>query len=269
MEKIETPILIVRNIVIFPYMIIPLNIGRDFSIKAVEAALADKSEIAVFVQNKFDAETVETEDIKKNGVLAHILKMVRVPDGSMRILIEATKRIVLDEFKIENNLSKGLVTVLEEELPVDDNEVEALYKLAKSKFEKCLNKGLNVTPEIISPSIDIENPARLADIIVAQLDIDINEKYKVLETIGIKDRLEITNEYLDKEIEILEIKNRIQEKMKKGMDDTQKEFFLREQLKAIQDELGVNQESFEEIDRYREIASERRFTDENGKLLNL
>lgn len=267
MEKIETPILIVRNIVIFPYMIIPLNIGRDFSIKAVEEALSDKSEIAVFVQNKFDAENIEVSDIKKNGVLAHILKMVRVPDGSMRILIEATKRIVLDEFKIENNLSKGLVNILEEEIPVDDNEVEALYKLAKSKFEKCLNKGLNVTPEIISPSIDIENPARLADIIVAQLDIDINEKYKVLETIEIKDRLEITNEYLDKEIEILEIKNRIQEKMKKGMDDTQKEFFLREQLKAIQDELGVNQESFEEIDRYREIASERRFTDEVRELV--
>lgn len=267
MEKIETPILIVRNIVIFPYMIIPLNIGRDFSIKAVEEALSDKSEIAVFVQNKFDAENVEISDIKKNGVIAHILKMVRVPDGSMRILIEATKRVVLDEFKIENNSSKGVVTLLEEEIPVDDNEVEALYKLAKSKFEKCLNKGLNVTPEIISPSIDIENPARLADIIVAQLDIDINEKYKVLETIGIKDRLEITNEYLDKEIEILEIKNRIQEKMKKGMDDTQKEFFLREQLKAIQDELGVNQESFEEIDRYREIASERRFTDEVRELI--
>ena len=267
MEKIETPILIVRNIVIFPYMIIPLNIGRDFSIKAVEDALNNKSEIAVFIQNKFDAENVEIDDIKRNGVLANILKMVRVPDGSMRILIESTKRVTLEEFKVENNSSKGVVSIIEEILPVDDNEIEALYKLAKSKFEKCLNKGLNVTPEIISPSIDIENPARLSDIIVAQLDIDISDKYKVLETIDVKKRLEITNEYLDKELEILEIKNRIQEKMKKGMDDTQREFFLREQLKAIQDELGVNQESYEEIDRYREIAAEKRFPEEVRELI--
>ena len=267
MENIETPILVVRNIVIFPYMIIPLNIGRDFSIKAVEEALKNKSEIAVFIQNKFDVESVEKEDIKKNGILANILKMVRVPDGSMRILIESTKRITLEEFKVENNSSKGTVSVVEEIIPVDDNEIEALYKLAKNKFEKCLNKGLNVTPEIISPSIDIENPARLADIIVAQLDIDINDKYKILETVEVKKRLEITNEYLDKELEILEIKNRIQEKMKKGMDDTQREFFLREQMKAIQDELGVNQESYEDIEKYREIALEKRFTDEVREII--
>lgn len=267
MEKIETPILIVRNIVIFPYMIIPLNIGRDFSIKAVEEALNNKSEIAIFIQSKFDAETVEIEDIKRNGILANILKMVRVPDGSMRILVESTKRVNLEEFKVENSSSKGIVSIVEEIIPVDDNEIEALYKLAKNKFERCLNKGLSVTPEIISPSIDIENPARLADIIVAQLDIDISDKYKVLETTEVKKRLEITNEYLDKELEILEIKNRIQEKMKKGMDDTQREFFLREQLKAIQDELGVNQESYEEIDKYREIALEKRFTDEARELI--
>jgi ATP-dependent Lon protease len=267
MEKIEIPILIVRNIVIFPYMIIPLNIGRDFSIKAVEDALNNKSEIAIFIQSKFDTETVEMEDIKKNGIIANILKMVRVPDGSMRILVESKKRVNLEEFRVENSSSKGIVSVVEEIMPVDDNEIEALYKLAKSKFERCLNKGLNVTPEIISPSIDIENPARLADVIVAQLDIDISDKYKVLETKEVKKRLEITNEYLDKEIDILEIKNRIQEKMKKGMDDTQREFFLREQLKAIQDELGVNQESYEEIDKYREIALEKRFTDEARELI--
>ena len=162
--------------------------------KAVEDALNNKSEIAVFIQNKFDAENVEIDDIKRNGVLANILKMVRIPDGSMRILIESTKRVTLEEFKVENNSSKGVVSIIEEILPVDDNEIEALYKLAKSKFEKCLNKGLNVTPEIISPSIDIENPARLSDIIVAQLDIDISDKYKVLETIDVKKRLEITIE---------------------------------------------------------------------------
>ncbi len=261
LENINMPVLIVRNIVIFPYMIIPLNIGREFSAKAVEEALKINSEIAIFVQNKFDVESVETEDIKKVGVMANILKMVKVPDGSMRILVESTSRVILEKFSIENGVSRGEVSIVNE-IVKDDSETEALYKLAKSKFEKCLAKGLNVTPEIISPSIDIENPARLADIIVAQLDIDINEKYTILEMFDVNKRLELLNEYLNKEVEILEIKNRIQEKMKKGMDDTQKEFFLREQLKAIQDELGMQQEGTEEIEKYREIAKEARFNDE-------
>lgn len=261
LENINMPVLIVRNIVIFPYMIIPLNIGREFSAKAVEEALKINSEIAIFVQNKFDVESVEAEDIKKVGIMANILKMVKVPDGSMRILVESTSRVLLEKFAIENGVSRGEVKIANEIIK-NDSETEALYKLAKSKFEKCLAKGLNVTPEIISPSIDIENPARLADIIVAQLDIDINEKYTILEMFDVNQRLELVNEYLNKEIEILEIKNRIQEKMKKGMDDTQKEFFLREQLKAIQDELGMHQEGTEEIEKYREIAKEARFTDE-------
>jgi ATP-dependent Lon protease len=265
-ENINMPVLIVRNIVIFPYMIIPLNIGREFSAKAVEEALKINSEIAIFVQNKFDVESVEAEDIKKVGVMANILKMVKIPDGSMRILVESTSRVLLEKFVIENGVSRGEVKIVNE-IVKNDSETEALYKLAKSKFEKCLTKGLNVTPEIISPSIDIENPARLADIIVAQLDIDINEKYTILETFDVNKRLELVNKYLNKEIEILDIKNRIQEKMKKGMDDSQKEFFLREQLKAIQDELGMQQEGTEEIEKYREIAKEARFTDEVREII--
>lgn len=265
-ESINMPVLIVRNIVIFPYMIIPLNIGREFSAKAVEEALKLNSEIAIFVQNKFDVESVELQDIKKVGVLANILKMVKVPDGSMRILVESSARAELQNFYIEDGVSKGEVNVVKESYS-ESTEIDALYKLAKSKFEKCLAKGLSVTPEIISPSIDIENPARLADIIVAQLDIDINEKYSILEEYDVNRRLEIVNEYLNKELDILEIKNRIQEKMKKGMDDTQKEFFLREQLKAIQEELGMQQEGTEEIEKYREISKEPRFTEEAREII--
>ena len=152
LENINMPVLIVRNIVIFPYMIIPLNIGREFSAKAVEEALKINSEIAIFVQNKFDVESVEAEDIKKVGIMANILKMVKVPDGSMRILVESTSRVLLEKFAIENGVSRGEVKIANEIIK-NDSETEALYKLAKSKFEKCLAKGLNVTPEIISPSI--------------------------------------------------------------------------------------------------------------------
>ncbi len=258
-EMIESPVLIVRNIVIFPYMIIPLNIGRDFSIKAVEESLKKNSEVAIFTQKKIEMEEVTKDEINKTGVLANILKMVRFPDGTLRVLIESFERIELEEFRIENNMSKGLVRVLKEENNVNDKETEALYKLAKNKFEKCLSKGLNVNPEIISPTIDIENPARLSDIIIAQLDIDIEEKYKALEELNIKKRLELTNEYLNKESDILEIKNKIQDKIKKGMDETQREYFLREQLKAIQDELGINFENEEEVERYKEKISESKY----------
>ena len=118
--------------------------------------------------------------------------MVKVPDGSMRILVESSARAELQNFYIEDGVSKGEVNVVKESYS-ESTEIDALYKLAKSKFEKCLAKGLSVTPEIISPSIDIENPARLADIIVAQLDIDINEKYSILEEYDVNRRLEIVN----------------------------------------------------------------------------
>lgn len=266
-EKIETPILVVRNIIIFPFMIIPLNIGRKFSIRAVEESLKKNSEIAIFTQKKIDLENIERSEINDIGVLANILKMVRFPDGSLRILVEAIERVELEEFKIENKVSKGIVSVKEEDNKREEQEVEALYKLAKNKFEKCLSKGLNVTPEIISPSIDVENPARLSDIIIAQLDIEIEEKYEALKELNIKKRLELTNEYLNKEFDILEIKNKIQEKIKKGMDETQKEFFLREQLKAIQDELGMKLENEEEIERYGNIIKDRKFSKEVIKVM--
>lgn len=258
-EKImDTPILVVRNIMIFPFMVIPLNIGRDFSIKSIEDSLKKNSEIAIFTQKKLEEEGLTIDEIYEVGVLANILKMVRFPDGTLRILVEASKRIKLERFDIENGISYGDVTILEE-VYEKDKELDALYKITKSKFENCLGKGLNVTPEVISPTIDIENPARLSDIVIAQLDIDITEKYIGLQEINIKNRLKLTSEYLNKELDILEIKNKIQEKIKKGMDDTQKEFFLREQLKAIQDELGMKPDNDEEIEKYIEIFKDKKF----------
>lgn len=253
------PALIVRNVIIFPYMIIPLNIGRDFSIKAVEESLKTNSEIAIFTQKKINLDDIAKEDINEIGVLANILKMIRFPDGTLRILVEASTRIKLDKFKIENNLSRADISFLQEENNEKDQEMEALYKIGKSKFEKCLNKGLSVSPEIISPNIDIEDPARFSDIVVAQLDIDIVDKYEALRETDIKKRMKIVNEFLNKEFDILELKNKIQEKMKQGMDESQREFFLREQLKAIQDELGVNSEGELEIETYREALEEKRF----------
>jgi len=256
---LDFPVLIVRNVIIFPYMIIPLNIGRDFSIKAVEESLKKNSEIVIFTQKKINAENVTKEDINETGVLANILKMIRFPDGTLRILVEASARVKLENFRIENNESKADVILLQEYGGEKDKEMEALYKIGKSKFEKCLNKGLSVTPEIISPSIDIEDPARFSDIVVAQLDIDITDKYLALQELDVKKRITLVNEFLNKEFDILELKNKIQEKMKQGMDESQREFFLREQLKAIQDELGVNSEGELEIENYKEALEDKRF----------
>ncbi|NLK63413.1 MAG: hypothetical protein GX287_08200, partial [Fusobacteria bacterium] len=227
------PALIVRNIIVFPYMIIPLNIGRDFSINSIEESLKKNNEIVIFTQKKINVKDVQKEDINEVGVLANIIKMLRFPDGTLRILVEASKRVKLVDFNIENTTSRAEIEFLDEVNNINDREMEALYKIGKSRFEKCLSKGLTVTPEIISPNIDIEDSGRFSDVVAAQLDIDIEDKYLALGEIDVKKRLETVNELLNKEYEILELKNKIQEKMKKGMDDSQREFFLREQLKAI------------------------------------
>ncbi|BDU49740.1 endopeptidase La [Haliovirga abyssi] len=269
-EKIELPLLVVRNVVIFPYMVIPLNVGREFSVRAVEESLKRNSEIAIFTQKKIEKDEMKKDDIYEFGVLTNILKMVRFPDGTLRILVEAIKRIELKDFKIDEKtkMSKGEVVVLNEigNQKDKDKEEEALYKIVKNKFETCLSRGLTVTPEIISPTIDVELPGRLSDIITAQLDINLEEKYNALKELDVKKRLELTIENLNKELDVLEIKNKIQDKIKKGMDETQKEFFLREQLKAIEEELGIQVENDEEVERYKNEFNKRKFPNNVKKL---
>lgn len=255
------PALIVRNIIVFPYMIIPLNIGRDFSINSIEESLKKNNEIVIFTQKKINVKDVQKEDINEVGVLANIIKMLRFPDGTLRILVEASKRVKLVDFNIENTTSRAEIEFLDEVNNINDREMEALYKIGKSRFEKCLSKGLTVTPEIISPNIDIEDSGRFSDVVAAQLDIDIEDKYLALGEIDVKKRLETVNELLNKEYEILELKNKIQEKMKKGMDDSQREFFLREQLKAIQEELGLDNDYDSDLDEYKEILESKKYPD--------
>ena len=260
-SRIEgVPILVVRNIIIFPYMLIPLNIGRSFSIKAVEESLTkNNNQIAVFTQKKTELEDVVRDEIYDVGVYGNIIKMVRFPDGNVRILLEAVDRISLDEFRIENGASSGDVTRLDEIDHSYEKEQAALYKIVKKKFEQALVKGLTITPEIISPEVDVEQPARLSDIIVAQLDIELYEKYNVLKELDVERRLEFVNDYLSKEFDILDMRNKIQEKMKEGIDESQKEYLLREQLRVIQEELGMRGESEDEADRYIDLLSEKRF----------
>lgn len=253
------PALIVRNIIVFPYMIIPLNIGRDFSINSIEESLKKNNEIVIFTQKKINVKDVQKEDINEVGVLANIIKMLRFPDGTLRILVEASKRVKLVDFNIENTTSRAEIEFLDEVNNINDREMEALYKIGKSRFEKCLSKGLTVTPEIISPNIDIEDSGRFSDVVAAQLDIDIEDKYLALGEIDVKKRLETVNELLNKEYEILELKNKIQEKMKKGMDDSQREFFLREQLKAIQEELGLDNDYDSDLDEYKEMLESKKY----------
>lgn len=255
------PALIVRNIIVFPYMIIPLNIGRDFSINSIEESLKKNNEIVIFTQKKINVKDVKKDDINEVGVLANILKMLRFPDGTLRILVEASTRVKLVDFNIENTTSRAEIEFLDEVNNINDREMEALYKIGKSRFEKCLSKGLTVTPEIISPNIDIEDSGRFSDVVAAQLDIDIEDKYLALGEIDVKKRLETVNELLNKEYEILELKNKIQEKMKKGMDDSQREFFLREQLKAIQEELGLDNDYDSDLDEYKEILESKKYPD--------
>ena len=262
-EIIDTPILIVRNIVIFPYMVIPLNVGRNFSIKAIEEALKKNSEVAIFTQKKINVNKLNEKEVYRVGILANIIKMVRLPDGTLRILVESTERVQIENLTIDSKISRGEVSIITEKKYEDDieakNEIEALYKLVKKKFEVCLNKGLDITPEIISPLIDIEEPGRLADIVVAQLDIDLSEKYEVLAERDIKKRLELMNKYLNKELNILKIKDKIENKVKKGMDESQKEFLLREQLRAIEDELGVSGQINKELKEYEKKIKDKRF----------
>lgn len=247
------PMLPVRDIVVFPYMILPLYVGRESSIRAVEEALSKNRLIFLASQKDISEENPKEGTIYQTGTIAMIMRMRKLPDGRVKILIQGVAKGVIKSYtKSEPHFETKVEKITETVIPAGSIEYEAMIRTAKEHLEKIIALGRMLTPDILLVLDDVTDPGRMADLIASNLGLKVSDAQKVLETNDPKKRLALVNDILANELEVLQMQNRIKTQAKDEMSKSQREYFLREQMKAIKNELGDTDSRSEEIDELRE-----------------
>jgi ATP-dependent Lon protease len=254
------PVLPLRDIVIFPFMIVPLYVSRDRSIKAVEEALAENRMILLAAQKRQEEDDPGPDDIYPVGTAALIMRMLKLPDGRIRVLVQGLARARIASFEEGlPHLQSRIEVVTEAEVTQQGSlEIEALMRNVKAALEKSQNLGKPISPEVIVIANNMEEPGRLADLTASNLDLKVEGAQAILEALDPVERLRRVHELMTKELEVLTMQQEISSQAKGEMDRSQREFFLRQQLKAIQSELGEGNELAEEIAQLRDKAQKAR-----------
>jgi ATP-dependent Lon protease len=256
-EQVEIPsnipLLPVRDIVVFPYMIIPLFVGRDSSIRSVEEALSRSDRLILLASQKdISDEHPSPEGIYKMGTVAMIMRMRKLPDGRIKILTQGLCKATIQEFTQTQPFYEVKITKVEEQNNNYGSEIEALMRNVREQLEKVISLGRVLSPDILMVLDDITDPGRLADLVASNLGLKVSEAQSILETTDSVERLKKIHEILAREIEVLAIQAKIRSQAKDEMTKSQKEYFLREQIRAIKNELGDTDSKTEEINELRE-----------------
>ncbi len=255
------PLLAVRDIIVFPNIVVPLFVGRPKSLKALEVAMLGNRLIVIVAQKDPKVEDPKPEDLYNIGTLCHIHQMVKLPDNTVKVLVEGKERVRLDEFLRTDEFFEAKVTPISLEIPYSSH-IEALLRNVISEFEKYVKLHPKVPPEIMITIMSMNDAGRIADIIAANMHIKLQEKQQILEAILPEERLKKLLSLLVREVEVLELEKKIHEEVRKQMEQTQKEYYLREQLKAIQKELGRSDDLSEEIEEYTKKIKEAKMPPE-------
>ena len=246
------PVLPLRDIVIFPFMIVPLFVSRERSIRAVDQALAENRMIMLVTQRDIDKEEPLAEDLYSIGTAAIIMRMLKLPDGRIRILVQGLSRARINYVEEAAGYLQARIDPLQEPESGQSLETEALLRNVRSSLEKAVGLGKNISPEVMQIVANLDEPARLSDLAASNLELKVEDAQSVLELVDVNARLRRVNELLNKEIEVLTVQAEINTQAKGEIDRSQREFYLRQQLKAIQSELGEGNELAEDIAGYRE-----------------
>lgn len=252
----EYPMIPLRGLTVFPNMVLHFDIGREKSINALEKAMIMNQHIFLSSQMDENLDLPTPDDFYKVGVIGKIKQMLKLPGDSIRVLVEGLSRGVIEEVIFEVPYFRCRVRTVDEPETADDAESEALMRTVLASFENYININKSIAPEVFASVVSIENPGRLADVIASHLDIKLEDKQLLIEEFDHKKRLEKLNEILVKEIEIMNIEQDISSKVKSQMNQNQREYYLREQLRVIQEELGGVDELEEELDNFRKQLDE-------------
>ncbi len=254
-DKKRIPVLPLRGVLVFPNMVLHLDIGRERSISALERAMVDDNRILLITQKDSKVDEPVSGDLYEIGTEALVKQMIKLPGGTIRVLVEGLNRAKIVELYTEELFLEAKTKIIKDKAERTP-EIEALMRIVLGKFEQYIKLSRKVPPETLSTVSDIEVPGQFADVVASHLSMKIQQKQEILEAVNPVDRLEKLNEALSKEMEILEIESKINLRVRNQMEKTQKEYYLREQMKAIQGELGEKDERMAEAEEYREKIAE-------------
>ena len=244
------PVLPLRDVVVYPHMVIPLFVGRGKSIKALEAAMVDNKQIFLVAQRKSANDDPSPKDIYELGTLSSVLQLLKLPDGTVKVLVEGEQRARAKEYHQEQGYLEATVEPIDEpNEALKEQEVSILMRSLMSQFEQYIKLNKKIPPEVLSPLAGIEEPGRLADTIAAHLTLKVDDKQELLETLDVGVRLERLMAAIENEIDLLHVEKRVRGRVKRQMEKSQREYYLNEQMKAIQKELGELGEEGNEIDQ--------------------
>ncbi|MGH6882738.1 MAG: endopeptidase La, partial [Hypericibacter sp.] len=255
------PVLPLRDIVVFPHMIVPLFVGREKSVRALEDVMKDDKQILLVTQKNAAQDDPTTADIYTVGTLGTVLQLLKLPDGTVKVLVEGGKRARILKYTENEAFFEAFAEPLEEEAG-DTKEIEALARTVVSQFEQYIKLNKKVPPEVLVSINQIEEPGKLADTVASHLSLKIPEKQDLLEATSVGQRLERVYGFMESEIGVLQVEKRIRSRVKRQMEKTQREYYLNEQLKAIQKELGEGEDGRDELAEIEEKIAKTKLSKE-------
>src|SRR6056297_3463148 len=255
------PVLPLRDIVVFPHMIVPLFVGREKSVRALEEVMQDDKQILLSSQMDASVDDPEADGIYRAGVLANVLQLLKLPDGTVKVLVEGVARVRITEYLDNENFFEARAEYLQE-MPGDQATIEALLRTVGDEFERYAKVKKNIPEEALAAVSDTEEPAKLADLVAGHLGIEVDQKQELLETLSVSERLEKVYGLMQGEMSVLQVEKKIKTRVKSQMEKTQREYYLNEQVKAIQKELGDGEEGANEVAELEEKIANTKFSKE-------
>jgi len=240
------PVLPLRDIVVFPHMIVPLFVGREKSVRALEDVMKDDKQILLITQKNAAQDDPTTDDIYTVGTVGTVLQLLKLPDGTVKVLVEGGQRARLVKYTDRSDFFQGYAEVMDD-VAGEEREIDALARTVISQFEQYIKLNKKIPPEVLVSINQIEEPSKLADTVASHLNLKIPEKQELLECQSVGERLEKVYGFMEGEIGVLQVEKRIRNRVKRQMEKTQREYYLNEQLKAIQKELGEGEEGRDEL----------------------
>jgi ATP-dependent Lon protease len=232
------PVLPLRDVVVYPHMVIPLFVGRERSIEALDAAMKDNKQILLVAQREAEIDEPEFTDLYQIGTLANILQLLKLPDGTVKVLVEGSQRSKVLSYEETGSFFSASVSPLDEVLNLSDQELDVLQRTVISSFDQYVKLNSKIPPEVLNSLAGIDDASRLADTMAAHMNLKVHDKQIILETADIEQRLESLMSLMEGEVDLLEMEKRIRVRVKQQMEKNQREYYLNEQMKAIQKELG-------------------------------
>jgi len=242
------PVLPLRDVVVYPHMVIPLFVGREKSIRALDAAMANNKQILLVAQKSAEMDSPGPDDIYQVGTLAAILQLLKLPDGTIKVLVEGAERARVVRFVDQDDYFAANIEVVESDSDTANREVEVLSRSVMNLFDQYVKLNKKVPPEILTSLAGIDEPSRLADTIAAHMSLKLDEKQQILEIGDVRARLEHLMNLIEGELDVLNIEKSIRGRVKQQMEKSQREYYLNEQMKAIQKELGEMEDAPNEVD---------------------